>query len=182
MHSKLCLLCSQPLSNLRCAAYLSILDGMRKKWVSLAVFPTPEEAGHSLTCSHFLLLEKLGAKRISLGTELCRPVARETQINWNCSSYSLQCIQSWLLFFCSRDELELLHWTPRLPKRYSYLWVLSKSMFFEGKKAFCLLAENRYSPILLISLLWFISLNGFCMLNHCWIPEINLSWSWRITF
>ena len=48
MHSKSCLLCSQPLPTLSCATYLSILEGVRKKWASLAVSCTAGETGHSL--------------------------------------------------------------------------------------------------------------------------------------
>lgn len=48
MHSKPCLLCSQPLPILSYVTYLSILEGVRKKWASLAVSCTAGETGHSL--------------------------------------------------------------------------------------------------------------------------------------
>lgn len=70
------------------SSWLSNLDGMRKKWVTLTVIHTASEARHSLSSSHFPPWDKSQAK-VSDGTELCHLGAGVTQVKWNCSSYPL---------------------------------------------------------------------------------------------
>lgn len=82
---------------LSCTAYLSFLDGSRKKWVSVTVPLTVGKAGPLLTCSHFLLLENSCAKKISLDTELCHLRGGVSQVKWNCYSYSLESILDFFL-------------------------------------------------------------------------------------
>ena len=79
--------------------FFSLLDGSRKKQVSLAACFTVRQTGPSLTCSHFHLLEKLWTKKFSLDPGLCHLEGRLTQVQWNWSSYLLQCTQSWSFSF-----------------------------------------------------------------------------------
>ena len=53
-----------------CAAHLRFWDGATKKWESLAVACTTEDAGHSLISS-FTPWEESWAKMVPLCTELC---------------------------------------------------------------------------------------------------------------
>ena len=69
-----------------------------------------------------------------------------TRVKSRFSSYPPQRDQSWKIF-CSSSVLELLHWTPGLPKRCSHPWMISTSVFFGGK-----MAENFYSVNLRIKL------------------------------
>lgn len=72
-------------------------------------------------------------------------------VNWNCFSYPLQCLQSWIFFFffCFNGMLELLGWTPRLPQRHSCLGMIVKIGFLWGK-----MIESSYCIILIMSFSW----------------------------
>ena len=52
---------------------------------------------------------------VSLGIELCCLGEGVTEVKWNCPSYPLKCIYSWM--FCSNGVLEILHWIPGRPQR-----------------------------------------------------------------
>lgn len=130
-----------PSQLLNCANHLSILGGVRRKWAPWAASRTAREAGCSLTHCHFSLGEKcsprgslLALSCATLGEKWCRWRRR------NHSSYPLQCIQSQIFL------LDLLRWTPGLPKRYFCPCVIVQSTFCEG-----MAVEISYSAIFLTS-------------------------------
>ena len=70
-NSQPCLQFSQSRPTPSCTAYLSVLDGARKKWVSLAVSCTAGNTRLFLTSSLIPPWEKSWSEKVSLGTELC---------------------------------------------------------------------------------------------------------------
>ena len=148
-YSKPWLLFSQSLpSPQSCSSGLSILDGARKKCTSLVASCTAGEVKHSLIHSHFPWWERSWAKYFFFGTELFCLWGKVIWVKWNCSSYSLQCIQ-YEIVFCSNGVLKLLHWTSRLPQRHSCLWLIVKIGLCSGedgrKFLFC-----RFDDVILL--------------------------------
>ena len=85
-------------------------------------------------------------RRVSLPLKYAACGGGVMQVKSNCSSYPLQCIQSWITF-CSNSVLELLCWTPGLKQRFSHLWLIVKLVLSRGK-----MVENSYSTIWMSSL------------------------------
>lgn len=110
-----------PLLPLSHTAHLSILDGARKKWTSLAAVCMGEEIGYSLSSSlspggevidwegvswHWAMppWRRCDARKV----KLC-PLRSSKYLNIGC--------------YWPNSVLVLLLWTPRLPRRYSHPWV-----------------------------------------------------------
>ena len=104
--------------------HLSILDGARKNWDSLAASCTAGEVECSLTCSQFPYGRNHGLQR-SLWVLNCATLGRDN-ISKVKPFFLLSSMYPISLLFCSNGVLELLCWTPELPQKHCYPWVIVK--------------------------------------------------------
>ena len=100
-------------------------------------------------------VRKITGQKISFVTELCCLKGEVTWLKWNCSSYSLQCIQSQIIF-CSNNVLELGGLMDLYKGTVTLGW-LSKLVFSGGK-----MAENSYSTVLMSSINLSMSTKNLC--------------------
>lgn len=76
----------------------------------------------------------------------CATLREGKRIKLNCSSYLLQCVQSWICF-CSVGVLEFLCWTPGLPKSSLICGWLSKSVLARGSWSSLRGTKLLYRPL-----------------------------------
>lgn len=145
-------------------ACLIIAGEERKKWI-LGQHPICLGSWVLTSYSRFPPWEKSLAEVVSLDTELCCCGRRDDvdKVNLFFLSSSM-CLFSDFFFFFPISVLELLFWAPRLPQRYTCLWVVVKVNSLWGndsrKLIFHHLADD-ISPskqhfLLIFSLLYFL--------------------------
>lgn len=116
---------------------------------------TAGEAKYPLIYSHLPPWDKSWVKKVCLGTKLYHLGGRMMVIKWNCSSHSLQCIQSQIIF-CSNNVLEFGGLMDLYKGTVTLGW-LSKLVFSGGK-----MAENSYSAVLMLSINLSMSTKNLC--------------------
>lgn len=116
---KFWMLCSQPLPTSRPSHHIIILSGHKKVGLMGSV---PHDWSWAFSMLSLSAKEKWWPKWVSFGMEVFCP--REV---WKSKvkpflHYLIHVIQ----ILCPSDVLDLLHWTPRFPQRYSCPWVIVK--------------------------------------------------------
>lgn len=110
-----------------CNSHLSILDGVRKTWVTLTASCTAGKAGAHLYVVTLVYGRAHGLRK-SLMTWGHAQGALGGVVMWGRSNYSSNpfSASSLYFFFFSNCVLELLHWTPRFSQRFFRSWVIIK--------------------------------------------------------